>query len=548
MESESTITAGVRTMSLQGTLKTLGITEVLEFLANREATGQLEITTEMGSATYQFADGEVVGNDYSFIRESGIDAAEATYYVLAELEGSFFFDEDVVPESNGDAEEVESVLSRTAEIAEQWAEVETVIPTPGHMLRRNPSLDGSVTIQPEWWDALDRIGGGATPLQLASETESSLLDASTMAFEMANAGLIEVSAQDPMDMGIDAPFDTAPPAAENFLAETIEPPTPAPAPAAPAPEPVAEAPAPAAVPEAPAPVAEAPAAAPEAPAPVAEAPAPAAVPEAPAPVAEAPAPAEPMVAEAPVPVAPAPAPAPTPPAPAPAPEAPAAATAEAIAEAPAAPVMAPAAENPFAETAPAPMAPAPAPDLETLPAPPVVATPAAPAAPEPAMAAEDPVGIAEPSPALADAPQPRTPDASPSSFVESLAVSEPAAAPAPAAAAPQDDGWISNERSSFPAAAQPTPAPPVFDGLPAPGAEAPLSSEALAGQVIDDLGSVDSAFAAPSAGLVGLDASFPAPPAAVPATDSLDEVRGMLEDTEIADGGRGSVMNFLRRD
>ena len=499
MESESTITAGVRTMSLQGTLKTLGITEVLEFLANREATGQLEITTEMGSTTYQFADGDVVGNDYSFIRESGIDAAEATYYVLAELEGSFFFDEDVVPESNGDAEEVESVLSRTAEIAEQWAEVETVIPTPGHMLRRNPSLDGSVTIQPEWWDALDRIGGGATPLQLASETESSLLDASTMAFEMANAGLIEVSAQDPMDMGIDAPFDTAPPAAENFLAETIEPPTPAPAPAAPAPEPVAEAPAPA----------------------------------------------EPMVAEAPVPVAPAPAPAP--PAPAPAPEAPAAATAEAIAEPPAPPVMAPAAENPFAETAPAPMAPDPAPDLETLSAPPVVATPAAPAAPEPAMAAEDPFGIAELSPASADAPQPPTPDASPSSFVDSLAVSEPAAAPAPAPG-PQDDGWISNERSSFPAAAQPTPAPPVFDGLPAPGAEAPLSSEALAGQVIDDLGSVDSAFAASSAGLVGLDVSFPAPPAAAPATDSLDEVRGMLEDTEIADGGRGSVMNFLRRD
>lgn len=88
---------GYELMSLQGTLKTLGITEVLEFLANREATGQLEITTEMGSAAYQFAEGEVVGNDYSFIRESGTDAAEATYYVLAELEGSFFFDEDVVP-------------------------------------------------------------------------------------------------------------------------------------------------------------------------------------------------------------------------------------------------------------------------------------------------------------------------------------------------------------------------------------------------------------------------------------------------------------------
>ena len=216
-----------------------------------------------------------------------------------------------------------------------------------------------------------------------------------------------------------------------------------------------------------------------------------------------------------------------------------------IAEAPAPPVMAPAVESPFDEVAPAAPtpapAPAPAPDLETLPAPPVMAT-AAPFAPEPS---EDPFGLDEP-PAVSPEPQPPTPDAtSPSSFVDSLAVSEPAPAPAPG---PQDDGWISNERSSFPAPAQPAPAPPVFDGLPAPGAEAPLSSEALAGLVIDDLGSVDSAFAAPSAGLVGLDASFPAPPAPAPATDPLDEVRGILEDTEIADGGRGSVMNFLRRD
>ena len=64
----------------------------------------------------------------------------------------------------------------------------------------------------------------------------------------------------------------------------------------------------------------------------------------------------------------------------------------------------------------------------------------------------------------------------------------------------------------------------------------------------DSLGTVDSAFAAPSPGMPAVDPSFPAPPAPAPATDPLDEVRGMLEDTEVADGGRGSVMNFLRRD
>jgi hypothetical protein len=193
-------------MSLQGTLKTLGITDVLEFLSTRSASGLLEVTTEMGTAAYGLIDGVVVESDYSFIRESGTDAAEATYYVVSELDGTFFFDDDSAPDPTDEGEDVPSLLSRAAEIADHWIEVEEAIPTANHRLIQNNELDGSVTIEPEWWKALQVIGDGRTSIQLASALEMSVLDASLIALAMTNAGLFIVRDVDPIEIEVDSEF------------------------------------------------------------------------------------------------------------------------------------------------------------------------------------------------------------------------------------------------------------------------------------------------------------------------------------------------------
>ena len=187
-------------MSLQGTLKTLGITEVLEFLSDRSVTGRLDVTTEMGTAYYGFAEGAVVEAEYGFMRESGSDAAEATYYVLSELDGTFYFDDDRLPEPQDSGEDVGRVLARTVDIAEKWTDIEQIIPSPNHLLIRNDELDGSVTIQPEWWKALQMIGDGSTSLQLAALLNLGALDASLTAFAMAKAGLLVVREVDPLEI------------------------------------------------------------------------------------------------------------------------------------------------------------------------------------------------------------------------------------------------------------------------------------------------------------------------------------------------------------
>lgn len=206
-------------MSLQGTLKTLGITEVLEFLSDRSATGRLDVTTEMGTASYGFLDGGVAESDYSFIRESGVDAAEATYYVVSELDGTFYFDDDRAPQTQDDVEDVGSVLARTVDIAEKWTDVEESIPSPNHLLIRNNELDGSVTIQPEWWKALEMIGEGSTSLQLASALELGALDASLTALAMTKAGLLIVREVDPLEIELEAEVDSAPQAVADTAPE-----------------------------------------------------------------------------------------------------------------------------------------------------------------------------------------------------------------------------------------------------------------------------------------------------------------------------------------
>jgi len=87
----------------------------------------------------------------------------------------------------------------------------------------------------------------------------------------------------------------------------------------------------------------------------------------------------------------------------------------------------------------------------------------------------------------------------------------------------------------------------VFANSPMPE---PSQSEAIAGQVIDDLDSMKPAFdTPPDPANWQLDDTFPAPAAGSSESPSASEdpfgdISGLIED----ESDRGSVMNFLRRD
>lgn len=180
-------------MSLQGTLRTLGITEVLEFLADRNATGRLSIEADSGAATYMMVDGEVLIAQYAFDHEAGTDAAEATYYALAELDGTFLFTEEEIESADDSTESIPDLLGRTADSAEAWSTVEEVIPTRDHKLTRQTSFTKAVTVEPDWWTAIDAIGNGSTSRALTDALGQRALATSLMAADMTRAGLLVVA-------------------------------------------------------------------------------------------------------------------------------------------------------------------------------------------------------------------------------------------------------------------------------------------------------------------------------------------------------------------
>ena len=543
-------------MSLQGTLRTLGITEVLEFLADRSATGRLDINADSGSATYWMLRGEVADVDYDFERESGIDAAESTYYALSELDGTFFFDEGEAPEHGTPTESVADVLARTADIAEGWSIVEEQIPSPQHELLRSDALDGSVTIEPEWWRAIEAIGSGCSSRALADALQMRALAASTMAADMARVGLITVG--EPVEaevpnVDVDASDDlTDAFHNEDAIAPTIEPPIEEPAAfSAPIEEmvpdtPTAEMFAPAEEPVAPMPdaftVAEDPTPTPDAddwgiePAPVEPPAVEPAVAETATAAWDTPAPTEAAAWEEPAPT------------PAPAPETPAAAAPSWDTPAPA--------EAPVAETGwDTPAAPA-------TPAAPVAedmtwgAEPAAPAvaAAAPVVEDDDDGWASDHSQPAASNDFPETNDAAAAlASWGAVAAAAPAPAPAPApvapapepvAAAPAAPDPFADLPSEADLAAPPAPQPaPVMETAPAadPSYQAPPTQAAVfaAAPPAPSPYAPDHAPVAP--------APIAPPAGTVEELSSLDELDD-IEDEDFGTDDRSSVLKFLRRD
>lgn len=179
-------------MSLHGTLSTLGVAELLEFLAQRESSGQVDVTTTTGIASYLFNSGKVSLAEFDFDRGVGEDAAEGTYYAIADGVGHFSFepqDVDGAPEG----ETVDAVLGKAALIAERWEQVEKSVPSTLHLVVRNSQLDTSVTIKPEWWKVLDAVGEGATSPQLSEALNVGLLEGSTVIADMVDVGLLSIT-------------------------------------------------------------------------------------------------------------------------------------------------------------------------------------------------------------------------------------------------------------------------------------------------------------------------------------------------------------------
>jgi hypothetical protein len=180
-------------MSLQGTLDTFALPDVLRLLSSTGKTGLLSVDGSRGSGRVWMDGGQVVGAEVS---AAGRNAGPTV--VLFELlrfpDGSFSFQSDVRVDDAGSPVEVEPLLTEAEELLGEWQEIEAVVPSLDAWVDLAPELPRpTVAVTAEQWKLVVAVGGGATVRTLGDAFEQGELAVSRSVKGLVEAGLATVT-------------------------------------------------------------------------------------------------------------------------------------------------------------------------------------------------------------------------------------------------------------------------------------------------------------------------------------------------------------------
>jgi hypothetical protein len=179
-------------MTLQGSLDTFGLAEVLQLLARTAKTGCLTVEGDGGRGCVWLRDGAVTAAETT--RTPGAPRAEAVCDLLRYPAGSFAFEADGrVPES-AEAEPVDDLLERAHGLLAEWAELQAVVPSLDHRVTLVDALatGDQVTVSARQWPALVAVGSGCTVHDLAASLGLTELWALRTVNDLVSSGLTTV--------------------------------------------------------------------------------------------------------------------------------------------------------------------------------------------------------------------------------------------------------------------------------------------------------------------------------------------------------------------
>lgn len=206
-------------MSLQGSLDTFALPDVLVLLASTKKSGELQVggsRSQGGQAgelqgLLWFDDGRLVAHDVA----GAPDAPTAVFELLRLSEGSFSF-AGGNPPAAAEPVEIEPVLVEAQAFLTEWNEIERVVPSLHAWLDLAPEAPGArVSMRAEQWRLVVAIGGGCDVGSLVERIGHGELAGCRAIKELAEAGLVTVGAHqaartaDAVDDGSSAPVDFA---------------------------------------------------------------------------------------------------------------------------------------------------------------------------------------------------------------------------------------------------------------------------------------------------------------------------------------------------
>ena len=204
-------------MSLQGTIETFAVADVLRLLAATAKSGRLQIQGPTRTGTVWVDGGRILAAEVPAVTTDG-GAAEAVFQLLRLERGSFRFELDKYPPNPAEPVEIELALGDAESMLAEWRELETTIPSSDSWLTLRAELDAPVSITPEQWKVVAAIAGGSTVADVATTLKLGELAAMRSANGVIHAGVATVGTR-PAASVTQVPQSVAPAADANLVNE-----------------------------------------------------------------------------------------------------------------------------------------------------------------------------------------------------------------------------------------------------------------------------------------------------------------------------------------
>ena len=183
-------------MSLEGSLETVALPEVLQLLSDTSKTGELLVRGDRGEGRLWFGRGRLTGFQVGRTEQ----ATDALFDLLRTGEGRFSFeaeavrDEDAHPVGDDDGEEVRPVLEVAETRLAEWTEIVAVVPSLRHVvsLADEAPKDG-VHLEPSQWTLVVAVGEGRAVQDILDRASLPEFDGCASLKVLVDTGLASVS-------------------------------------------------------------------------------------------------------------------------------------------------------------------------------------------------------------------------------------------------------------------------------------------------------------------------------------------------------------------
>ncbi len=179
-------------MSLEGTLETIALPDVLALLSVTAKTGELRIESRGGVGSVWFDAGRLAGFDVG----THTTAVDSLFGLLRLDEGHFKFYTGTSPLHAVEPQEVAPALEEAEGRLVQWAGIVAAVPSMYSQLSLEGSAEGPVTLSADQWQLVATIGGGKSVADVLATRGFGEFDGCKAVKELVDLRLVHVDSSD----------------------------------------------------------------------------------------------------------------------------------------------------------------------------------------------------------------------------------------------------------------------------------------------------------------------------------------------------------------